>query len=146
MYKTIQSKLENEEGQRMFHPRAVYTGNVGIEQLAKEVAAYSSLTSGDVKNTIDNLITVMTAHMQASETVTLNGLGTFRLAFRSKGNGASTAEDVKAFQSRLVVRFTPSTTRKTDGTVATRSLITGVKCVPQDGNAPAGGQGGGLLG
>ena len=131
MYKTVQSRLATQDGQRLYHPRAVYVGNVDIDQLAREVAAYSSLTPGDVKNTIDNLVTVMTTHLQSSETVTLDGLGTFRLAFSSRGNGAATAGEVNAGQSALRVRFQPSSTRNTDRTVATRSLVTGVKCVQQ---------------
>ena len=137
MYKTVQSRLATQDGQRLYHPRAVYVGNVDIDQLAREVAAYSSLTPGDVKNTIDNLVTVMTTHLQSSETVTLDGLGTFRLAFSSRGNGAATADEVSAGQSALVVRFQPSSTRNTDGTVATRSLVTGVKCVQQSQTASA---------
>lgn len=151
MYKTIQSTKANKSGQKMFHPRAVYVGNVRVPQLAKEVAEYSSLSTGDVKNTIDNLILVMTRHLQASETVTLDGLGNFSLMLRSKGKGFATAEEVDASQALMVVRFTPAATRNTDGTVATRALITGVRCVPYvpgmennggSGTPGTGGQGG----
>lgn len=142
IYKTIQSVLPTEEGQRLFHPRAVYTGNVDTDQLAREVAAYSSLTTGDVKNTIDNLVTVMTTHLQASEVVVLDGLGSFRLAMRSRGKGAATADEVTPTQAALRVHFTPSSKRNQDGTVATRSLLTGVRCVPwKGGNTPSAGGG-----
>lgn len=152
IYKTIQSTLPNEEGQKLYHPRAVYTGNVDTAQIAREVAAYSSLTTGDVKNTIDNLVTVMTTHLQASESVTLEGLGTFRLVMRSRGMGVATAAEVTPTQAALRVHFTPASTRNQDRTVATRSLLTGVKCVPWKGETtstgssqPGGGgsQGGG---
>ncbi|MBQ8673385.1 MAG: HU family DNA-binding protein [Bacteroides sp.] len=129
VYKSIQSPMNNKEGQKPFHPRVVYTGNVSTEQLAKEVAAYSSLSPGDVKNTIDNLVTVMTQHLQSSEIVSLKGLGSFRLILRSQGEGFAEADQVTAAHSRISVRFTPSQTRNVDGTVATRSLITGVKCI-----------------
>lgn len=132
IYKTIQSKMKTKGGKQMYHPRVVYTGNVKMDQIAREVAAYSSLSSGDVKNTIDNLVTVITQHLQSSETVTLDGLGTFRLAFRSRGEGFESETDVNSSKAMLGVRFSPASTRNQDNTIATRSLITGTKCVRMD--------------
>ncbi|MBO4984255.1 MAG: HU family DNA-binding protein [Bacteroides sp.] len=132
IYKSIQSKMKTESGKQLYHPRVVYTGNVKTDQIAREVAAYSSLSSGDVKNTIDNLVTVVTQHLQASESVTLEGLGTFRLAFRSRGEGFENEADVNSSRATLGVRFTPASTRNQDSTVATRSFVTGTKCVRFD--------------
>ena len=133
IYKTIQSTLPNEEGQRLYHPRAVYTGNVDTTQIAREVAAYSSLTPGDVKNPIDTLVTVMTPHLRASESVPPDGLAPFRQVMRSRGMGAAPAPEVTPTQAALRGHFTPASTRNQDRTVATRSLLTGVKCVPWKG-------------
>lgn len=138
LYKTIQSTMKTKDGQKLFHPRTVHIATVGTPQLAREVAEYSSLSTGDVKNTIDNMVTVMTKHLQSSESVTVDGLGTFSLIMRSKGKGAPTAEEVSAAQALLLVRFTPASTRNQDRTVATRSLITGVKCVPYKAGAGGG--------
>lgn len=151
LYKTIQSTKENKEGIKLYHPRAVHIATVPTMQLAKEIAEYSSLSPGDVKNTIDNMVTVMTKHLHSSESVTVDGLGTFSLIMRSRGKGAATAKDVNASQAMLLVRFTPSSTKNPDRTVATRALITGVKFVPYNKDAadagadtPSGGdQGGG---
>ena len=132
IYKSIQSKMQTQEGQLMYHPRVQYTGNVNTKRIAEEVAAYSSLTPGDVKNTIDNLVTVITTHLQSSETVTLDGLGTFRIALRSRGEGFATDEEVNATKAAVVVRFTPSATLNADRTVSTRSLVSGVKFVRLD--------------
>ena len=132
IYKPFQSRLKTREGLNPYHPRVVYTGTVNLNQLAQEVAAYSSLSTGDVKNTIDNLLTVMTQHLQSSEVVSLDGLGSFRLAFRSKGVGFENEADVDASQSRVVVNFTPASSRNSDRTVATRSLVTGARFVRLD--------------
>lgn len=129
LFKPFQSVLENKEGARLFYPRTVVIGNVDTDTLAQEIAEYSSLTKGDVKNTIDNLITVMTRHLQASESVTLDGLGTFRLTMRSPGKGAASAQEVTASQASIHVCFAPAARRNPDGTVSTRSLVSGVKCV-----------------
>ncbi len=144
LFESFQSALENKDGKKMFYPRAVHVGNVNTARIAKEVAAYSSLTPGDVKNTIDNIVTVMTQHLQSSESVTLDGLGTFRLVMKSGGRGVETSDEVSAAQASLTVRFLPSSTRNPDRSTATRSLVTGVKCVRFDrNNVPASGNGDG---
>ncbi|WP_418698862.1 HU family DNA-binding protein [Bacteroides sp.] len=145
LYKTIQSTKENKDGKKLFHPRAVHIATVATMQLAKEIAEYSSLSTGDVKNTIDNMVTVMTKHLHSSESVTVDGLGTFSIIMRSRGKGAATKDEVNAAQALLLVRFTPSFTKNQDHTVATRALITGVKCVPykKDAVTPGGGSDGG---
>ncbi len=128
LYTSFQSVLKNKEQKQLYHPRVVLVGNVGTDQVAREIAAYSSLSSGDVKNVIDNLVTVMTQHLQASQSVTLDGLGSFRLTMRSSGRGVETADEVSASQATLQVCFTPASRKNPDGTTATRSLVTGAKC------------------
>ena len=105
----------------------------------------SSLSTGDSKNVIDNLVTVMTRHLQSSESVTLDGLGTFRLTMKSTMNGVEDPLKVSATQSTLRVRFLPTSKRNLDHTVSTRSLVTGVKCVRFDlqDTAGSGGNDGG---
>ena len=94
IYKSFQSVLANKEGKKLFYPRVVLTGNVDTEQVAKEIAELSSLSTGDSKNVIDNLVTVMTRHLQSSESVTLDGLGTFRLTMKSTMNGGRPSEGI----------------------------------------------------
>ena len=129
LYKSFQSVLEDKNHKKMFHPRVIYTANISTSQIAKEIAAYSSLSSGDVKNTLDNLVTVMGQHLQASESVSLDGFGTFRMVMKSNGKGVETSEEVSAAQASLTVRFLPNFTKNPDRTTATRSLVTGAKCV-----------------
>lgn len=124
-YKSRKSRFANKEGKKLYHPQVVIIGNVSLSELSKEVAELSSLSTGDVKNTIDNLITVMTRHLQSGESVTLDGLGNFTLSFKSNGNGAETAEEVSPSNARLRINFRPSMTRNSDHTVATRALLTG---------------------
>lgn len=124
-YKVRLSKIANKEGKKLYHPQVVTIGNVSLNDLAKEVAELSSLTTGDVKNTIDNLITVMTRHLQSGESASLDGLGSFTLSLKSMGKGAETAEEVSPSDARLKINFRPSMKRNSDHTVATRSLLTG---------------------
>lgn len=151
LFKPFQSVLEDKKsGKKLFYPRVVRSGSVTATQLSKEIAAYSSLSPGDVKNTLDNLVTVMTQHLQASESVSIDGLGTFRMVMTARGHGVLTADEVSAAHAKLTVRFQPATTRNADRTTATRSMVTGVKCTRYDklvttpgdngsGNVPDGG-------
>ena len=133
LYKTAQSILANKDGKKLFYPRVVLKGNVSTDQIAQEIAEYSSLSKGDTKNVIDNLV--------SSESVTLDGFGTFRMTMKSNGKGVESADKVSAAQATMTVRFLPCYTKNPDRTVATRSMVTGVKCIPY-GTSQAGGSGG----
>ena len=143
LYKPFQSNLEDKKsGKKLFYPHVVRTGNINSAQLSKEIAAYSSLSPGDVKNTLDNLVTVMAQHLQSSESVSVDGLGTFRMVMSARGRGVETADEVSAAQATLTVRFQPATTRNLDRTTATRSMVTGAKCARYDKLVSAPGDGG----
>ena len=62
----------------------------------------------------------------------MDGLGTFRMVMSARGRGVETADEVSAAQATLTVRFQPTTTKNLDRTTATRSLVTGAKCVRFD--------------
>ncbi len=132
IFEPLQSTRANKAGKKLFYPRVRLTGNVETDQVAREIAELSSLTSGDVKNVIDNLITVVARHLQASESVTLNGFGSFRYTLNKVAAGVENAEDVTITQSKLMVRFIPACTRNANRTTATRSLVTGARCVRFD--------------
>lgn len=129
-YKKQKTSIKaKEEGKILFYPQAVHKGSVRLPQIAREVAEYSSLTAGDVQNTIENLIRVMGKHMQSSEVVHLDGLGSFRIVMRSTGKAVEDIDKVSPAQATLTVRFRPEMTQNPDRTVATRSMVTGTKCI-----------------
>lgn len=142
IYKGLQSSIATKDGKKLFYPYVVLTGNVNTNKIAEEIAELSSLSPGDAKNVLYNLVTVMTRHLQSSESVTLDGFGTFRLTMKSTGKGVETKDKVSAAQANLMVRFLPASTRNLNKTVATRSLVTGVKCVRFDLQAEADSDGG----
>ena len=142
LYSVRQSTIANKEGKKLYHPQVNTTGVVSLDMLAEEVAELSSLSTGDVKNSIDNLVTVMTRHMQSSESVLIDNLGSFYLSMKSVGKGFLTAEEVNANSCRLKVMFRPCTTRNSDRTVATRSLITGATFTRIDSLLPGSGTAG----
>lgn len=132
IYKPRQSSIANKEGKKMYHPSVVLTGSVDTDRIAEEIAELSSLSKGDTKNVIENLITVTRRHLQASESVSLDGFGSFRYTMKNTKGGVDNAADVSATQSQLMVRFRPAATKNLDGSVATRSLVTGARCVRID--------------
>lgn len=113
----------------MWHPSVVLSGKVDLDTLAKECAEMSSLSPGDVKNSIDNLIVVVNRHLLSGESVCLDGLGSFTPALNSTGKGVENEADVTFANSRLKINFRESVTRNTDRTVATRSLSQGASFV-----------------
>ena len=123
IYKVKQASKANKEGKKLYHPSTVHIGLVTTAQMAKEVAEYSSLTAGDVKNTIDNLITVMRKHLVASEVVELDGIGTFRIRLRSQGNGAETPDEVFPQQSVPRLYFRTAAKRSTTRSTALWALL-----------------------
>ena len=141
LYKPFQSTLEDKKsGKKLFYPRVVRSGNVDSAQLSNEIAAYSSHSPGDVKYTLANLIA---QHEQASESVSVDGLGTFRMGMVARGKGVETSDEVSAAQATLTVRFQPTTTKNHDRTTATRSMVTGTKCARNDKLVSAAGSAGG---
>ena len=143
LYKPFQSNLEDKKsGKKLYYPHVVRTGNINSAQLSKEIAAYSSLSPGDVKNTLDNLVTVMAQHLQSSESVSVDGLGTFRMVMTARGRGVETADEVSAAQATLTVRFQPTTTKNLDRTTAPRSKVTGARCARYDQLVATPGDGG----
>ena len=71
LFKSFQSTIADKNGKKLFFPKVVRVDTVNTAQVAKEVAAYSSLTAGDVKRAIDHLVPVMTQPLHSSERVTL---------------------------------------------------------------------------
>lgn len=129
LFKPYRLSLKTKSGKKLYHPRMICVGNVTTAQVAEEVAQGSALSTGDVKSAIDNLVLVMGRHLRSSQSVTLDGLGTFSLGVRSGGRGVEKEDEVSASQVKLCVRFRPAFTRRADGTLSTQALISGARCM-----------------
>ena len=62
------------------------TGKHDLQDLSKEISQMSSLSQGDVYNTIMNLCEVLPKLLMEGNSVKLEGFGTFRLSFSSEGS------------------------------------------------------------
>src|ERR1035437_5755271 len=70
------------------------TGKPTLNDLSKDLSGVSSLSAGDVKNVISNLIIELPKWLMEGDSVKLDGFGSFRLSFSS--DGAATKEGVTA--------------------------------------------------
>lgn len=84
------------------------------------------MSSGDVLNVLNNLAKAMKRHLQESHSVKLNGIGSFWLDGRARGNGVPTMEEVSSSQfSTIICRFQPEITRDQSGRITSRALVQG---------------------
>jgi len=133
IYKPVQSNMPSEDGELKWFPHLVkMKKRATTEVLAEEIAEKSSLTEGDVHNVIRNLLSSVRSHLLNSESVHLDGFGTFTVKINAGGNGVSTPEEVSPDQiNHLTVHFTPCF-KRTPGVGVRYPMFKGVEFVRED--------------
>ncbi len=102
---------------QLWYPRSVTVGKpVETQELAERIARESTVSSADTRAVLRALPAVMVGFMKESRSVHFEGLGWFRYATTSAGNGVATREEVSSDQiTGLRVQFTPDRFRNTSG-------------------------------
>lgn len=96
------------EDSKMFYAKAQADGVVTLNEIAEDVSYASSLTDGDVLNSIRGVIRCMRKHLSNGRVVSLGELGSFQLQISS--SGASTKEEFNAANIRKAkFQFRPGT-------------------------------------
>lgn len=72
-------------GEVKYYAKAQANGEVGIEQLAEEIAYATTLTDGDVVNAIRALVNRIKLHIQEGKIVRLESLGSFQVQLSGTG-------------------------------------------------------------
>lgn len=121
-------KKQQQAVNKKWYPRSVLVGKpVSTDQLAKRLAAESTVAPADVRAVLTALSGVMGDYMAQGRSVKLDGIGSFYFTAASNGNGVDTAEEVSVNQiNGHKVRFIPETTYRRGGTrgrVAVRGLV-----------------------
>lgn len=118
-------KRQQLKSNKKWYPKSTVIGKpVTTRDVAKRLAALSSLSTGDVLSVLDQLGGVIGDLMNQGRTVKLDGLGTFYYTIDATGNGVDTPEEVSAKQIKGTrVRFIPEVMRGTKSEVTTRSLV-----------------------
>ena len=78
----------NMDGSKMFgkwYGRAVHLGTINLAGIAEQIQANTTAKEADVKAVLTELVTVMQRELQASNRVRIDGIGTFKVTFASKG-------------------------------------------------------------
>ena len=120
-YKKTKMKVNGK-----WYPKSVLVGSpVTTEQVAKRLAAESTVSPADVRAVLTALGGVMGDYMSQGRSVKLDGVGSFYFTAVTNKNGGATEEEVTANQiSGVRVRFIPETRYRGagKGRVSTRGL------------------------
>lgn len=120
-YKKTKMKVNGK-----WYPKAVLVSNPATtEQVAKRLAAESTVSPADVRAVLTALGGVMGDFMAQGRSVKLDGVGSFYFTAVTNKNGVATEKEVSANQiSGVRVRFIPETRYRGagKGRVSTRGL------------------------
>lgn len=110
-FKKQQSRLKDKSGKLLWHPVIVASRQVvDTRKIARELAARSGATEGDVIGILHDLGLVMREHLAEGNRVVLDGIGSFKISAQAKGNGVEQEAEVSAKQfNHVKVLFTPET-------------------------------------
>ena len=114
-YKKMKMKVNGK-----WYPKSVLVGSaVTTEQVARRVAAESTVSPADVRAVLTALGGVMGDYMAQGRSVKLDGIGSFYFTAQAERNGVATEEEVTAALINGVrVRFIPETRYRGGGTRA----------------------------
>ncbi|WP_028900590.1 HU family DNA-binding protein [Prevotella sp. HJM029] len=114
-YKKVQMKVNSK-----WYPKSVLVGSaITTEQVAKRVAAESTVSPADVRAVLTALGGVMGDYIVQGRSVKLDGIGSFYFTAATNNNGVDTEKEVTAALINGVrVRFIPETRFRGGGTRA----------------------------
>lgn len=120
-YKKMKMKVNGK-----WYPKSVLVGSpISTEQVAKRLAAESTVSPADVRAVLTALGGVMGDYMAQGRSVKLDGIGSFYFTASTNKNGVATEKEVTAkLINGVRVRFIPETRFRGSGKgrVSTRSL------------------------
>ena len=139
-FNVYQNKITGSKTFGKWYGRAISMGTVTTRQLAEEISHSTTVTRGDVAAVLIELFNVMKAHLQNSQTVQLDDIGSFKVAFSSAPADKEadfSANNIKKYR----VTYRPVTTFVANGDVTAtgrrsgfyvKSLLNGVTAEPLD--------------
>ena len=90
-----------------YYAHAENEGVAKLDDLAKQITKYSSLSSGDILSVLENMIDAAALFLQTGRGVQMGRLGMFRIMLKS--DGVATPEEFNCNSIRPVkVRFRPN--------------------------------------
>ena len=124
-YVTKQDNRKN--GNNLWYGRAIHPQTIDLDALAERIEHTCSMTKGDVKAVLTEMVSVMNYELQNSNKVKVDGLGTFYMSIRTSGAASedkfNAQENIKAFTVKFLAEG-----KKTNGKLV-RAFTDGVKAV-----------------
>lgn len=112
---------------KKWYPASFTVGTLGTDDVAERLSLMSTVSRADTYAVLTGLGDVLGSMLKEGSSVKLDGLGTFYLVGRARGQGVDTPEEVSARQfTEVRVRFIPEYRR------AQNKRVTGRTIVPQD--------------
>ena len=111
-YKVIEKvQPGNPKADKKQYASPVNAGNLTLKDLAKSIAANSSLSRGDIENVLTNFVEELPVFLKIGMSVKLGNLGTMRLNLKSEGVEKGKKFDASKINGVKII-FTPSTELK----------------------------------
>lgn len=107
-YKVVERKnlgKDKTEVPKKFYAVPVNNGYVSFKELCDEIAENCTLTSADVKATMDRMNYILDKNLKAGRIVQFGEIGNFRLTLGSKGSKASDKFDTSLIKKPRIVFF-----------------------------------------
>lgn len=85
-----------QNNETLYFPTSSQRTQVNFDTLAAEIEKLTSLTAGDALNMLRTMQYLVIQHLQNSDTVRFDQLGTFYATLKTNGQGKATAKEVSA--------------------------------------------------
>ena len=107
IYKIYKNNNKKNAGFGKFYARAMHSGTTNLDDIAAIIERNCSMKKSDVKAVLTELVEVMTAQIQDSKRVKLDGLGTFKIGISTKGAESAAAFNPAKHIKNMRVIFMP---------------------------------------
>lgn len=105
-FRKYQNKIKSSKSFKKWFGRAVVLGNVSTDNLAEEISHATTVTRADIRAVLDELSLSLRRHLLNSQSVKLDGIGTFHVTIHSIGTATKEDFDATKIKSYSIV-FTP---------------------------------------
>ena len=124
IYKIYKNNNKKNAGFGKFYARAMHNGTTNLDDIAAIIERNCSMKKSDVKAVLTEL--VMTAQIQDSKRVKLDGLGSFKIGISTKGAESAAAFNPAKHIKNMRVIFMPEVHVERDSRKHIKALLSGV--------------------
>lgn len=113
-YRKFQNLIVSSKSFKKWFARTVVLGNVSTDDLAEEISHSTTVTRADIRAVLDELSLALKRHLLNSQSVKLDGIGTFRVTIHSMGTATEKEFDSSKIKGYSIV-FMPERTKISAG-------------------------------